>query len=61
MKNILVTGGTGFLGSNICKYLVKAGYKVTVFDSNFRGKINRLEIVKKNIRFFYGDIQKKKI
>ena len=33
MKNVLVTGGTGFLGSNICKYLTQAGYKVTVFDS----------------------------
>jgi nucleoside-diphosphate-sugar epimerase len=60
MRNILVTGGTGFLGSNICKYLVKAGYKVSVFDNNFRGKISRLESIKKEIAFFRGDIQKKK-
>ena len=60
MKNILVTGGTGFLGANICKYLVQAGYKITVFDNNFRGKISRLESIKKNITFYNGDIQKKK-
>jgi nucleoside-diphosphate-sugar epimerase len=60
MKNILVTGGTGFLGANICKYLVNEGYKVTIFDNNFRGKISRLESIKKNIIFFNGDIQKKK-
>ena len=59
MKNVLVTGGTGFLGSNICKYLTQAGYKVTVFDNNFRGKIRRLESIKKNIVFVNGDIQKK--
>ena len=59
MKNILVTGGTGFLGANICKYLIQTGCKVTVFDNNFRGKIQRLESIKKNINFFHGDVQKK--
>jgi nucleoside-diphosphate-sugar epimerase len=59
MKNILVTGGTGFLGANICKYLIQTGYKVTVFDNNFRGKIKRLESIEKNINFFHGDVQKK--
>jgi nucleoside-diphosphate-sugar epimerase len=31
----------------------------TVFDNNFRGKIKRLESIKKNINFFHGDVQKK--
>lgn len=31
-KNVLVLGGNGFIGSNLCKELVKQGYKVTSFD-----------------------------
>ena len=33
-KTILVTGGLGYLGSHICKYLRKDGYKVIVYDRN---------------------------
>jgi len=42
MQNILVTGGSGFIGSNVCKFLVENNYKVTVFDNNFRGNLKRL-------------------
>lgn len=31
-KTILVTGGLGYLGSHICKYLYSEGYKVIVYD-----------------------------
>ncbi len=60
LKNILVTGGTGFIGSNICKYLVKEKYKIVVFDNNSRGNIGRLNEIKKNIIFIKGDICNKK-
>mgnify|MGYP006120283365 FL=1 len=32
MKKILITGGTGFIGSHLAEKAVKKGYKVTVFD-----------------------------
>ena len=32
IKNILVTGGAGFIGSNVSLGLVKKGYNVTVLD-----------------------------
>lgn len=57
-KKFLVTGGTGFIGSNISNMLAEKGYKVVVFDNNKRGKINRLK--NKNIKFIAGDIRDKK-
>tara|TARA_Y100001963_G_scaffold4332_1_gene5677 strand:- start:1542 stop:2486 length:945 start_codon:yes stop_codon:yes gene_type:complete len=37
---VLVTGGTGFIGSYMSKYLDEKGYDVTICDNNFRGKID---------------------
>ena len=59
-KNILVTGGSGFIGSAITKYFVKSGKKVIVFDNNSRGKSRRLMDVKSKIKFIKGDIRNKK-
>ena len=48
-KKFLVTGGSGFIGSAITKYLVKKNYDVIVYDNNSRGKIRRIkDIEKKN-------------
>ena len=33
MKKILITGGCGYLGARLSKYLAESGYGVTVFDS----------------------------
>ena len=57
-KTFLITGGTGFIGSNISNMLVSKGYKVVVFDNNQRGKISRLN---NNIKFIRGDIRSKNL
>ena len=59
-KTFLVTGGTGFIGSNIVKMLIKKGYQVKVFDNNSRGNLGKLAKFKNKINFIKGDIRNKK-
>jgi nucleoside-diphosphate-sugar epimerase len=56
-QKILITGGSGFIGSAITKYLVNNGHKVTVYDNNSRGKMRRLSEVITKINFKKGDIR----
>jgi len=43
MKKILVTGGAGFLGSHLCKRLVKEGHHVLCVDNYFTGSKKNIE------------------
>jgi UDP-glucose 4-epimerase len=47
---ILVTGGCGFIGSNLAERLVKAGNSVTVFDNLHTGNLKNIEGL--NVKFF---------
>lgn len=60
MKKILITGGTGFIGSAITNYFCKKGYKITVLDNNSRGNLERINKYKNKINFIKGDITKYK-
>jgi UDP-glucose 4-epimerase len=48
--DVLVTGGCGFIGSNLVERLVKEGHSVTVFDNLSTGNLKNLEGV--DVRFF---------
>ena len=39
---ILVTGGAGFIGSNLCEHLLKCGYAVKCLDNFSTGKIENI-------------------
>jgi len=46
LARYLVTGGAGFIGSNLCEDLVKAGHQVSVIDNLTTGSIKNLKGIK---------------
>ena len=65
MKNILITGGAGFIGSKLTKKLVSKGYNVTILDNlskQIHGENQDSELYKsiKDIStFIFGDVRNK--
>lgn len=55
----LVTGGAGFIGSNICEALIGMGYTVRCLDNLSTGKYENIEPLTTNERFIFvkGDIR----
>lgn len=57
---ILVTGGTGYIGSHICTELLNAGYQVIVADNLSNSKIEVIdrikEITSKDLKFYKADL-----
>ena len=52
----LVTGGAGFIGSNLVDQLVKLDHQVIVLDNLSTGRLSNLNQVKKKIEFVNIDI-----
>ena len=59
-KNILVTGGAGFIGSHLCKALLELGHNVICLDNLFTGSKNNIAdlIDNTNFEFVNHDIVK---
>lgn len=57
MPTILVTGGLGFIGSNITTLALKRGYRVIAFDSLKRHGIWHNLLQHKDYRFVHGDVR----
>ena len=57
----LVTGGAGFIGSNLVDYLVNKGHKVIILDNFITGRLSNLSHhKKKNIKIIKVDISTNK-
>lgn len=54
-KDVIVTGGAGFIGTNIVSALKERGYKVYVFDNLSTGNKKNLDL--ENIKFFKIDLK----
>lgn len=57
MYHCVVTGGAGFIGSNLVRRLVKEGSRVTVLDNLSTGRLENLAGLEKEIEFIRGDIR----
>jgi len=59
-NTVLVTGGAGFIGSNLCEELLRLGNKVVCLDNFATGKIENIEHLLKETNFtlIEGDIRK---
>jgi UDP-glucuronate decarboxylase len=51
MKTILVTGGAGFIGSHLCKFLLDKGNHVICVDNFFTGRMENIESIHNNPNF----------
>ena len=50
MKNILITGGTGFIGSHTCLNFLEEGFNITIIDSLKNSSINVLSSIKEILK-----------
>jgi nucleoside-diphosphate-sugar epimerase len=60
-KRVLVTGGAGFIGSNLTERLVQLGAVVRAVDNLERGKIENLGSVIERIEFLQRDLREKEV
>ncbi len=54
---ILLTGGAGFIGSNLARYFIERGHEVVVFDNFFSGKRENLLEIMDNITLIEADLR----
>jgi UDP-glucose 4-epimerase len=57
-KEVVITGGTGFIGSHLCRTLIEQGANVTAFDNLSSGKIDFIkDLFDYGLNFVQGDVR----
>ncbi len=56
MKKCIVTGGAGFIGSNLVEKLINSNYKINIIDNLSTGLKSNLKTFEKKINFYEKDI-----
>lgn len=63
-KRVLITGGAGFIGSNLASQLLGMGYEITILDNlseQIHGEVSSLNSeLKGKVKFIHGDVRSKK-
>ena len=54
-KKVLVTGGAGFIGANLCRALLRDGCRVECLDSLYSGSIDNIKDLMGNDRFSFRE------
>ena len=58
-NKVLITGGLGFIGSNLAKKCLEIGMEITIYDNldpNSGGNLFNIESFKKDVCLVIGDI-----
>ena len=65
MKKVLITGGAGFIGSNVSKVLVNEGFEITILDNflpQIHGDKNELsKDLEEKVKLIVGDVADKSV
>ena len=57
MSQVLVTGGSGFIGSHLAAHLLEEGYRVRILDNFATGRRENLRVLGGDVEVVEGDIQ----
>ena len=57
MRNILITGGAGFLGSHLSRNLPRTSYSVAIYDNFTVGRLSNLGGAVKHVEILQGDVR----
>lgn len=61
-QKVLITGGSGYIGSTLCEHLLNEGYAVTVIDNLMYDQVSLLHLFKRDyFKFEFGDIRDKRL
>ena len=53
MKTILITGGAGFIGSNLCEFLLEKNFRVIALDNLITGELENIQHLRSNRNFVF--------
>lgn len=57
MKKALITGGAGFIGSNLARYLIEKDFQVTILDNFSSGREENIKEIKDKINLLKLDVR----
>ena len=62
MNKVLITGGSGYIGTILTELLLHKGYKVTILDNLMYKQLSLLHLISHaNLNFVMGDVRDEKL